>query len=117
MRSTTARLKALFASIFLTAAIVAATPMGASSASCVAWTGTQPVDFAGSHNVLQGAATTSPCNAWAVGYYFDGTYTQALVEHWDGSSWTVQIPEPIGFSGTKLNDVDATSASNAWAVG
>jgi hypothetical protein len=61
---------------------------------------------------------TSVCNAWGVGYYFitPAGRTHTLVEHWNGRSWRIQAsPNPGGSS--RLQDVAATSASNAWAVG
>jgi hypothetical protein len=71
-------------------------------------------------NELYGVTATSQNNAWAVGFYDDGTQDQTLVEHWDGTSWTVQ-PSPNPPGGTlfplQLSGVAATSPSNAWVVG
>jgi hypothetical protein len=40
-----------------------------------------------------------------------------LVEHWDGSSWSVvQVPNP-GPKGNYLNGVSASSSTDVWAVG
>jgi hypothetical protein len=68
---------------------------------------------------LSGVAATSPTNAWAVGYYHDGTVDLTLVEHWNGKAWKVQqSPNPGGsrnYNG--LSGVAATSSTNAWAVG
>jgi hypothetical protein len=63
------------------------------------------------HNFLYGAAATSPANAWAVGYYSNGTAYQSLIEHWDGVSWTtVPSPDPAGPSVlTTLSGVAAIS--------
>jgi hypothetical protein len=80
---------------------------GTSSSNCVAWTGIQPPSTFSS---LKAVATTSPCNAWAV-----GGFQQTSILHWNGSSWTV-APSPNPVSGT-LTGVAATSARNAWAVG
>ncbi len=70
-------------------------------------------------NRVNGVVATSATNAWAVGYYYDGTTYQTLVLHWDGTSWTkVSSPNPSGSSNfNELLGVAATSASNAWAVG
>jgi hypothetical protein len=69
-------------------------------------------------NYLQGVATTSASNAWAVGYYSNGTQrTQTLIEHWNGTTWK-QVPSPSpGSVGNEVGAVSAISASNAWAVG
>src|SRR5437773_1708168 len=43
--------------------------------------------------------------------------SQTLIEHWDGSSWTV-VPSPSpGTTGNGLASVNAVSPSNIWAVG
>ena len=70
-------------------------------------------------DVLNGVAVTSTSNAWAVGSYSNGTAEQTLVLRWNGSSWNhKKSPNPAGLSNDDvLNDVVATSATNAWAVG
>ncbi len=70
-------------------------------------------------NVLAAVAATSASNAWAVGYYSNGTANQSLIEHWNGTAWT-QVPSPNPGGSTHDNlllSVAATSASSAWAVG
>jgi hypothetical protein len=45
-------------------------------------------------NVLTSVAVVSASNAWAVGQYVSNLYaTQSLVEHWNGSMWSV-VPSP-----------------------
>jgi len=69
-------------------------------------------------NVLWGADAFSSSRAWAVGYADTGTLPtrRPIIERWNGRKWTlVTIPLPAG--GGELRDVDATSASIAWAVG
>jgi hypothetical protein len=70
-------------------------------------------------NFLDGVAAASSSNAWAVGHYFNGSATQTLVLHWNGTSWKrVPSPNPGGSAnGHNLFGVHAVSASNAWAVG
>jgi hypothetical protein len=69
-------------------------------------------------NELLGVTATSRSNAWAVGDYFDGTLSQPLIEHWDGTAWKVAKSPVIdtGF-GSFLRAVSASSGSSAWAVG
>jgi hypothetical protein len=62
---------------------------------------------------LNGVAALSARNAWAVGA---GMYNRALIEHWDGKSWT-RVPSPDPDGGTILQGVAATSGRSAWAVG
>ncbi len=67
---------------------------------------------------LYGVEATSPSDAWAVGYYDDGTSYRTLTAHWNGNAWThVSSPSPAGAGGSFLTGVAATSPSNAWAVG
>jgi len=55
--------------------------------------------------VLYTVSASGPADAWAAG--------GALVEHWDGSGWN-RVPVPAG---TRVVDVAAMSASDAWIVG
>src|SRR6266704_85564 len=70
------------------------------------------------YNTLYGVTVISAANVWAVGYYVNTTgVTQTLIEHWNGSSWSVmQSPNP-GYSSDHLNGVAAVSTSDVWAVG
>jgi hypothetical protein len=89
------------------------------------WNGTKWVQVAspspGSAGLafLYGVAATATNDAWAVGYYYNGTAYQTLILHWNGTKWSqVASPNPAGSA--HFNDllgVTATSASNAWAVG
>jgi hypothetical protein len=92
-------------------------PAQAATAGCQAWSGVQPPS-PGADTLLNGVTVLSACNAWAVGSFFaaDGTQ-QTLIEHWDGSNWSV-IPSPSpGTVGNVLLSVRAASPSNIWAVG
>ncbi len=67
-------------------------------------------------------SATSVSNAWAVGSFSTNSNPsgQPLIEHWNGQAWKV-APSP-SFGGcyrcsNNLDDVMATSATNAWAVG
>jgi hypothetical protein len=62
---------------------------------------------------VDGAATD---DVWAVGRSYLG-HENALIEHWDGAAWSVQALFEIGGGDTELMDVDALSATDAWAVG
>jgi hypothetical protein len=58
-------------------------------------------------------------DAWAVGY--QGTevpfLNAPLIEHWDGTAWSiVPSPQPPGGS-SALTEVSAISVTDAWAVG
>jgi hypothetical protein len=100
------------------AAVLAGLGPGAASAStCVSWTGLQPPSPGSASNGLSGVAVVSSCGAWAVGSYSNGTTTQALIVHWNGTAWTQQTSPNPGSAFNTLYGVAATSATNAWAVG
>jgi hypothetical protein len=68
-------------------------------------------------NELNAVAAVSADNVWAVGDYRDSNFAELpLIEHWDGSSWSV-VPILNPGSQTRLLGVAATSASDVWAVG
>jgi len=72
----------------------------------------------GIQNTLNGVAAISTSNVWAVGTHTasNGAY-QTLIEHWNGSAWTVGAsPSPSG-SADVLNAVAASGAGDVWAVG
>jgi hypothetical protein len=67
----------------------------------------------GGPGFLEAVSGNSPDDVWAVGADNDaGT----LIEHWDGSTWSV-VPSPSPGAAASLADVTAISADDAWAVG
>ena len=72
------------------------------------------------NNELFGVAAVSATNIWAVGFIANttaaGSVQQTLIEHWNGTSWSV-VSSPNPGSSPVLSGVAATSATNAWAVG
>jgi hypothetical protein len=69
------------------------------------------------YNTLYGVTAISAANVWAVGYYVNTTgVTQTLIEHWNGTSWSV-VASPSPGSGGDFRAVAAVSAGNVWAVG
>ncbi len=72
----------------------------------------------GVQNTLNAVVALSTTNAWAA-----GTHTAAngafvtLVEHWNGSAWSV-VPSPSpSATANVLNGIAATGPSDIWAVG
>jgi len=74
----------------------------------------------GNEHILKGVADLAPGSAWAVGYsQDDNTFTdQALIERWNGTSWSLSTPasDPNG-SQDQLYGAAGASASDVWAVG
>jgi len=61
----------------------------------------------------------SGSNAWAVGFYWNGTARayNSLILHWDGTAWSrIKSPNPGPFA-NHLYGVSTRSGSDAWAVG
>ena len=70
-------------------------------------------------NELHGVSAVSDSDVWAVGvsYNTERTLSTSLIEHWNGTQWTV-VPSPNPSSTLNvLNAVAAVSANNVWAVG
>jgi hypothetical protein len=66
---------------------------------------------------LVSIAAITPNDLWAVGSYSIRGTDQTLVEHWDGSSWTL-IPSPnVGSGSNFLAGVAAIATNDVWAVG
>jgi hypothetical protein len=66
---------------------------------------------------LDSVAGVSAKNAWAVGFYYNGSFDQSIILHWNGTSWKQQKSPDQGSRGTFLFGVRASSPSNAWAAG
>lgn len=69
-------------------------------------------------NVLTGIAGSSESDVWAVGRWGQGGVIHTLIEHFDGSAWSV-VPSPNDphHHNDDLNSVSVFSPSDAWAVG
>ena len=66
-------------------------------------------------NSLTGVAAISANSIWAVGTsYHGGIPNQAIIEHWNGTSWSL-VSNPG--SGSSLQSVVALAANNVWTVG
>lgn len=71
---------------------------------------------------LTGLTAVAPNDVWAVGGEGDGvippggTPSSTLIEHWNGTSWTV-VTSPSPGTNPSLSAVAARSASDIWAVG
>jgi hypothetical protein len=106
------------------AGVAPAAASAAAAASCLPGAEMQPVSPGTKVNEFQGVAVLTACDAWAVGFDSDdpsndssSRVDKALIEHWDGTSWTVvPTPEP-GSIKNELAGVRAVSSKDVWAVG
>jgi hypothetical protein len=69
-------------------------------------------------NKLYGVSAHSANDIWAVGSLTNsGNYAQTLIQHWDGTSWSV-IPSPnVPGVNNELYNVVALASNDVWAVG
>jgi hypothetical protein len=68
---------------------------------------------------LFGVSCPATMNCWAVGdsSFASGAPPQLLVEHWDGTAWSVVSAESPGSDANGLADVSCASATSCQAVG
>ncbi len=92
------------------------------------WNGSQwvivnsPNPVGATYSFLSSISCTSPSDCVAAGEYFLGGHPQVqnriLIEHWNGSAWTVVAsPEPPGSTASHLSGVACTAESNCVALG
>jgi len=69
-------------------------------------------------NELDAVTALSANDAWAVGIDIeqDGSTSQTLIEHWNGSTWSI-VPGPNPGQDNYLNSVAAVASNSVWAVG
>jgi hypothetical protein len=90
------------------------------------WTVVDGADEDGRNGKLSAVAAVASNDVWAVGEFFlqpDGSFGAApLVEHWDGTAWSMVESPPIGVgegpdSGRSLDAIIAISANDVWILG
>lgn len=84
-----------------------------------AWTIVPSPNLGSTRNVLNAVAAVAANDVWAVGSYSNSLdrYSQTLVEHWDGTVWTVLASPILGTTRNVLNAVSAAGVDDVWAVG
>jgi hypothetical protein len=82
-----------------------------------------PSPSVGTGDDLTGISAGSPNNIWAVGGY---TYINKkqntvaslpLIEHWNGSKWSIVHSASVSSVNATFTSVDATNTRNVWLVG
>jgi hypothetical protein len=66
---------------------------------------------------LDGIAALSARNAWAVGFYEGATSFRTLIEHWNGTRWSIVRSPNQGTGENVLTAVTAIGPRNIWAAG
>jgi hypothetical protein len=68
--------------------------------------------------ILSAVTCNSASDCWAVGKYVLTNFFQTLVEHWDGSSWTVVTSANTSArESNTLTAVTCTASNDCWSVG
>ena len=82
------------------------------------WTAFPLPNVGAQQNILQAVSMPSPGKAWAVGDFINGKFQQqTLIEHFDGTVWSV-VPSPSpGAKQNILYGVAAITDTDVWAVG
>ncbi len=86
------------------------------------WTGTAwtltPTPELGQYAALDGVSSSSPTDAWAVGFTMIRRFDYGtLAEHWNGSTWSATSVDAITGDAARLTAVVDLGLSDAWAVG
>lgn len=94
------------------------------------WTLVKTPNVGSGPNTLRGVVALAPNNVWAAGYSTSTTQppqghydvpTHTLVEHYDGTSWSVVSSPNVGpnsqYQSNGLRGVVAVSATDMWAFG
>jgi len=77
-----------------------------------------PNAHATQHNFLNDIACVGDSHCWAVGYYRAANAYQAIIQQWDGSSWTLApVPDSSATRDDFVQGVGCASTSRCFAVG
>jgi hypothetical protein len=69
-------------------------------------------------NLLRGVTCSSSTDCWAVGFYSNGNNAQTLIEHYDGTAWTiVNSPNTSSTDSDLFTGVACVSATDCAAAG
>jgi hypothetical protein len=83
------------------------------------WSIVRSANIGPNANILRGVAAASSNDVWAVGLA-NSTSLQSgrpLVEHWDGTAWSLARSPKTGQAFAQLEAVAVISTSDVWAVG
>ena len=82
-----------------------------------AWQADSSPNIGTGDNALNGVAALTPTDLWAVGTYTNTTgLAQTLIEHWNGSSWSI-VSSPNPGAMNYLRSISCPAANECWAVG
>src|SRR5258707_808966 len=103
------------AATLLLSALATAPPAAAGQRACTGWI-VKPSPSTGSAT-LSAVAATSAKDVWAVGSFNTGGAFKTLIEHWNGTRWSVVASPSVGSGDNFLFGAAAASGGPVWAVG
>jgi hypothetical protein len=108
----------LAGAFFAVARYQAAHAASAKASSCGSWTIVASPSPNTNLNILYSVSAVSANGVWAVGYSDNSNGNiSTLIEHWDGSQWSVVSSPNLGPKNNELYSVTAISTNDVWAVG
>ena len=105
--------------LLMAAGAVLAPAAFAANAACNTWTQVSSPNLGTNDNVLAAVAANSATDIWAVGQIIpvsDPNITNTLIQHYDGTAWSVVASANVGKKANALLSVTATGGL-AWASG
>ncbi|HTG48753.1 MAG TPA: hypothetical protein VK646_13970 [Actinomycetota bacterium] len=109
------RLRALTIAPVLALGLVTTGSTAAPAAACQDW-GAQPIPVAASGTIPAAVDGGGPCDVWLAGYSNDGSSDHVLLEHSNGTAWSIAPTPDLGVP-ARLTGVAVVSPKLAWAVG
>lgn len=119
LRGLVTEMKRFLSSFALVAFLLGAPIASDASPNACKWNSVSSPNKSGAsvNNTLLGTVAISDTDAWAAGAFTDTNGDHALLEHWNGSVWSiVAAPAPPG-TNDRLFGMSATSSHDVWAVG
>lgn len=110
----------LFLVLFLLSSIPAAPSLAAPTNTCISdiTRVSLPSPSAGTVSI-DGIAAAAPNDVWAVGFSAADLFSprESLIEHWNGTAWSIVPSAELESESSWLQDVAVISPSDVWAVG
>lgn len=89
------RIGSLMIAVLLLGAALLGSQQAAQATGSCSWTLENSADVANIDNFLYGVTVLSNSDVWAVGQTVNGSTKNPLIEHYNGSSWTIAtVPTP-----------------------
>jgi hypothetical protein len=83
-----------------------------------AWSAVPSPNSGSGDNALRGVVALGADDAWAVGSAANASSVpETLIEHWNGSAWSIVSSPNQGTGGNVLQAVSAVAANDVWAAG